>query len=129
MYEICPNPALAIQVTDRLQTPVGMSPHFIHLSPNYFPDPQAFIPDRWIGSDAKLNTKLLTPFGKGTRMCIGSNLATAELHVVAATIVRRFQFELFETTREDVEIVFDAFVGQLRPESEGVRVKVVGECA
>ena len=105
-----------------------MSPHFIHLSPEIFPDPQKFIPERWLpNSQVPGNERFLAPFSKGSRQCIGLNLANAELHLATATLFRRFDFRLYDTTAQDVTITWDAFVGQFPLESKGVRVKVVAE--
>jgi hypothetical protein len=45
-----------------------------------------------------------------------------------AAIFRRFDLQLFDTTFErDVETVRDCFLTEARLESQGIRVKVVGE--
>lgn len=41
-----------------------------------------------------------------------------------ANVFRRLEMELFETERDDVTIVCDAFIGHPKKESKGVRVKV-----
>lgn len=53
------------------------------------------------------------------------SLANAELCLTLASMIRRFKFELFETTIEDVKITWDNFAGGQRPESKGIRVKVI----
>jgi hypothetical protein len=55
---------------------------------------------------------------------IDNSLANAEIYMTIANVFRRFDLSLFETTRKDVTIVCDAFVGHPRKESKGVRVKV-----
>ena len=48
----------------------------------YFPNAQAFIPERWIKGDPKESqhhSYTLLPFGFGTRMCIGRRLAELEM--------------------------------------------------
>lgn len=42
-----------------------------------------------------------------------------------ANVFRRLEMELFETERDDVTIVCDAFIGHPKKESKGVRVKVL----
>ena len=50
----------------------------------------------------------------------------AELHLAFTTILRRFDLQLYETTKErDVDYVGDGFLGLHHPESLGIRVKVV----
>lgn len=51
--------------------------------------------------------------------------AMTELHITLATIFRRFEFELFETTREkEIDTARDCFLAETEPGSVGVRVKV-----
>lgn len=83
-------------------TTFGQSSWFIHNDPNCFPEPHLFNPDRWSGPDAERQRRYLIPFGRGTRMCIGLNLAYAELYVATAMFVSDLDMELFETTDRDV---------------------------
>lgn len=96
---------------------VGMSALFIERDPAIFPDPNSFIPDRWLepGAAIKLE-KYLAAFGKGSRDCIGRELGYAELYSVVATIFRRFgeDLELYETAMEHVEGYHDYFAGMVR---------------
>ncbi|KIV81137.1 hypothetical protein PV11_08581 [Exophiala sideris] len=113
-------------------TPVGMSCALVHLNPDIFPDPLAFNPDRWI-REPQLS-RYLCSFAKGSRQCLGINLAYAQLYLCVAGIFRRYggpgnlgpsgYFELFETTHEDVEIQYDLFVPFPKKGSKGVRVLV-----
>lgn len=105
-------------------TPVSMSTHFIHLDPSYFTSPYEFDPDRWLDA-AQGKEKYVIPFSRGTRSCIGLHLAGAELYITVACLFRRFELQLYETTFRDVEITWDGFSGGFRPESKGVRVKVL----
>jgi hypothetical protein len=50
------------------------------------------------------------------------SLAKALIYRVVATIVRRYDIELFDTTREDVDIVRDNLIGAVKADSKGVRV-------
>jgi cytochrome P450 len=54
-------------------TPIGMTSMINHWDKGLFPDPDKFIPDRFL-EDGKPNYKLskyLIAFGKGSRSCIG----------------------------------------------------------
>lgn len=55
------------------------------------------------------------------------SLAYAELYLTIANVFRRLEMELFETEKDDVAIVCDAFIGHTRKESKGVRVKVLNK--
>eukprot|EP01122_Echinamoeba_exundans_P003605 TRINITY_DN13688_c0_g1_i1.p1 TRINITY_DN13688_c0_g1~~TRINITY_DN13688_c0_g1_i1.p1 ORF type:complete len:496 (-),score=77.76 TRINITY_DN13688_c0_g1_i1:248-1735(-) len=63
-----------------------------------FDDPAAFRPERW--SDPKLTTDsmatftALLPFGGGTRVCPGRQLALSEATTALAALIRSFEFEL-----------------------------------
>jgi hypothetical protein len=54
------------------------------------------------------------------------SLASAELYLGIAHVFRRLKLELYETSFRDVEITWDGFAGGLRPDSKGIRVKVLG---
>lgn len=58
-------------------------------------------------------------------MCLGINLANAELYLAVAYICARFDMELFETERErDVDVVMDSVIRQPSLESKWIRVKI-----
>ncbi|EON70037.1 hypothetical protein W97_09305 [Coniosporium apollinis CBS 100218] len=106
-------------------TAVGMAALYVVKNPDVFHDPEAFIPERWLEPDAKELERHLVVFSKGTRSCIGINLAYAELYSVMATMFRRFpNLELFETTDEDMEGVHDYFAPMVRSGDKGLKVKV-----
>lgn len=105
-------------------TPVGMSPMLVHENETIFPNHHDFRPERWLGPSSKTIEKYLMTFGKGPRACLGMNLAYAELYVTLATIFRRFDFELFETSRRDVDAEHDFMVPCPSLDSKGMRVLV-----
>ncbi|KAF4550592.1 Cytochrome P450-like protein 84 [Elsinoe fawcettii] len=109
-------------------TPVSMTSHFIHLDPSIWVDPLKFEPERWTTKDTpgveKGPKQFLVPFSKGTRGCLGINLAYAQAYLVIAKAFRQFEFSLFETDRRDVTIVRDCFNGQPYVGSKGVRARV-----
>ena len=110
-------------------TPVSMTSVFIHDNPTIFPNPHQFRPERWLlhkqeeGKVRRLE-KYLVPFSRGSRSCIGVNLAYAELYLTFATLFRRFELELFESTRLDVDLAHDYFNPEVSLKSKGVRVMV-----
>lgn len=109
-------------------TPVGMTPYFLHMDPTIFPEPRKFDPERWLDRNSKPRdglTKYLFNFGKGSRQCVGMRLAYAEMYLAIASVVRRFsdQVKLFDTEFErDVEYVHDYFIPAPSFESRGVRI-------
>ena len=106
-------------------TPVGMTSIFMHDNPQYFPNPEVFDPDRWLENDSQRRLgKYLVNFSKGTRSCLGVNLAKAEILLTIAAIFHRFDMELFETDSSDVEIIHDYFNPLPKDDSKGVRVMI-----
>lgn len=107
-------------------TYVGMSAQFTNYNADIFPDPYTFVPERWLQSvdESKRLDRYMVSFSKGSRRCIGIHLAYAELYITLATIFRRFRFELYETTRRDVDPKIDYFAPKPEHGSLGVRLPV-----
>ncbi|KAJ4983198.1 cytochrome P450 [Stagonosporopsis vannaccii] len=114
-------------------TPVGMSAPFTHHDESIFPDSHNFIPERWLDSTGAVSGKtpdgrplerFLMTFGRGGRQCVGMNLARAEMYIAIAALVRRFEMELFDSSKRDVELVHDLFLPQVSLNSKGVKVVV-----
>ncbi|KAI1481122.1 cytochrome P450 [Daldinia eschscholtzii] len=123
--------------------PVGMDIWTMHHNPVLFPEPHVFKPERWLG-DPKVEPELLEEagylppldgktkplthymvgFGKGTRMCVGMYLAYAEIYIGLATIFRRHELELYETTRKDVDIACEMILSLPWKGTKGIRVRV-----
>ncbi|KAF5637846.1 cytochrome p450 [Fusarium sp. NRRL 52700] len=76
-------------------TIVGMSAYTMNTNPQIWgQDAHSFNPDRWLGPNAKeLETQLCT-FSKGTRQCIGINIAYAEATIALAHFFYNFKMEL-----------------------------------
>lgn len=49
-----------------------------------------------------------------------------ELYVALATLFRRFDLELFQTTRDDVDFALDIVVPMPKKDTKGVRMVVKG---
>ncbi len=73
-------------------TTVIISPYAIHRDTQWWPNPDRFDPDRFLGetSPSESGTGPLTylPFGAGPRLCIGRDLALMEAPLVVATLAR-----------------------------------------
>ena len=106
----------------------------MHRNESIFPNSHAFDPNRWLADPVtgekassptgKNLTRYLVSFSKGTRNCVGINLAYAELYIIIANLFRRFEMELFETTSEDVVMEREQFVPWVKADSLGVRVLI-----
>ena len=105
-------------------TPVSMTSVLFHDNPSLFPNPRTFNPERFI-TQPHLK-KYLVPFSRGSRVCLGMNLAYAELYLTLAAIFApgRFDFKFFETDLSDVETKHDFMNTSPRLDSKGIRVTV-----
>ncbi|XDG05685.1 hypothetical protein ABKA04_005300 [Annulohypoxylon sp. FPYF3050] len=91
-------------------TPVGMTTILMHTDEKLYPEPLAFHPDRWMDGNGRRNAdKAYAPFSKGTRMCLGMYLAWAEMYLVLAALVQRFDFQFEDSKAEDFECESDQF--------------------
>jgi len=72
-------------------------------------DADAFRPERWDEGDKVAMQKAFNPFSFGPRSCVGRNLASMELLIIVASILRRYEFVL-----EEPDKVFDTREGFLR---------------
>lgn len=97
----------------------------LHHNEDNFPNSHAFIPERWIDpAERKRLDKYMVAFSKGSRQCLGKNLALAEFYLAIAALFSRLDFELYETTIEDVEMKRDLFIPSVKKGSKGIRVLV-----
>jgi cytochrome P450 len=77
-------------VPENAQVVIGVAA--MHRDPRYFPEPDAFRPERWTKEfEAQLPRCAYFPFGGGPRMCIGAAFADLEAKLVLATFMRRFK--------------------------------------
>lgn len=117
-------------------TPVSMAIPIVHLNEKIFPDPKGFHPERWIEDKTGHLDRYLVVFCRGPRMCLGLNLAWAELYIGLSTVFRQLGssavrgkndvgiMDLFETDLGDVEMARDALFPITKDGSKGVRVKM-----
>ncbi len=71
---------------------VAVSIYLVHHDPDVFPNPDRFLPDRFLGEQSS-RAHSFVAFGGGTRRCLGSRLALLEIRTVLAQLLRRFTLE------------------------------------
>ncbi|KKK19852.1 CND11p, partial [Aspergillus ochraceoroseus] len=106
--------------------PVGMSAYLMHSDPAVYPEPDRFIPERWLGEIDPAMHRNYVPFCRGSRNCLGMNLAMAELSLSLAVLHRPNgpKLQLFETDESDVKHVHDFLIPLPKINSKGVRVLI-----
>ncbi|RFU78097.1 cytochrome p450 [Trichoderma arundinaceum] len=91
-------------------TPVGMTLILMHTDERMFQDPQTFQPERWTDPENRKRVeKAYAPFSKGTRICLGMHVAWADIYLVLAALVLKFDFDYQGATAADFEVASDEF--------------------
>jgi cytochrome P450 len=76
-------------------TLVMISPWIIHRHNRLWDQPSAFIPDRFEGKPQDyLTNPAYIPFGAGPRVCIGATFSLAEVSIILAMVLERFEIDL-----------------------------------
>ncbi|KAL6450176.1 FGM1 Cytochrome P450 monooxygenase FGM1 [Candida maltosa Xu316] len=84
-------------------TVISCLPYSLHRTPKVFPNPDKFIPERWLvkNEEDKIRVKkqhqYMMPFGKGVRMCLGMNLAIIEMKLAIANLYWNYSSTIDET--------------------------------
>ncbi|KAI4152138.1 MAG: hypothetical protein L6R39_001889 [Caloplaca ligustica] len=88
--------------------------------------PFEFNPDRWLGAVHPNMNRNFVPFSRGSRNCLGMNLAHAEINLALAVLYRPGgpQFELYDTDESDIIHIHDFVIPLPKLDTKGVRVLV-----
>ena len=101
-------------------TPMSTTTLSAHTAPSVFPDPFVFDPERWLGDEGRKLQKYQMSFGKGSRKCLGIELARAEMYLVTVALVQGFDMNLWKTEASDVAFVHDYHVSMPSIEFKGL---------
>ena len=95
---------------------VAPSVYLVHRNPEIYPEPDRFLPERFL--DNPPGTYTWIPFGGGVRRCLGASFAQFEMAVVLKELVKRHQIRpanpkservfrraITETPRHDAQVI------------------------
>jgi cytochrome P450 len=95
---------------------VAPSIYLVHRNPEIYPEPQRFLPERFL--ETPPGTYTWIPFGGGVRRCLGASFAQFEMAVVLKELVKRHQIRpanpkpervfrraITETPRHDANVI------------------------
>jgi cytochrome P450 len=95
---------------------VAPSIYLVHRNPEIYPEPDRFLPERFL--ERPPGTYTWIPFGGGVRRCLGASFAQFEMAVVLKELVKRhnirpakpkseqvFRRAITETPRHDAEVI------------------------
>ena len=92
----------------------------VNHDPRVFQEPHVFNPYRFLNENGEVcdvKTKFQLPFSIGSRRCLGSSLAKAEMFLLLACLLQRFQFSRTKPDYVDLESQFGL---SLRPKNFSV---------
>jgi cytochrome P450 len=81
-------------------TVVAACIYLVHRRPDLYPDPDAFLPERFVESPPE--TYSWVPFGGGIRRCLGAAFATFEMKTVLNTVLARADLRPASTRPESI---------------------------
>lgn len=80
----------------------------LHRDPDYWPQPEKFDPERWMGERKKQIVPLaFQPFGTGPRLCIGMRFALLEAKMAIAKLLLKYKVQPCAKSQVGDELQFE----------------------
>ncbi|KAJ5728196.1 cytochrome P450 [Penicillium malachiteum] len=79
-------------------TIISISSRCILDNEDLFPEPEKFMPERWMGENSRSMERWMIAFGKGSRSCLAMNLAYLKMYTMISVIFSRFDLRLVSPT-------------------------------
>ncbi|KAM3965316.1 cytochrome P450 9e2-like [Aphomia sociella] len=107
-----PGTSLQINVGDVVAIPI----YGVHMDRDYYPEPQEFRPERFMGEDMKNRpSHLFLGFGSGPRKCIGVRFAMITAKLAMVILLNNFKFTTCPKTSNPIKFHNRAIL--LKPEN------------
>ena len=68
-----------------------LAPGLIQRDARWFPEPEAYLPERFAADAPEIPRGAWMPFGAGPRVCLGQHFAMTEITLIAAMLLQRFR--------------------------------------
>ncbi|KAG5669756.1 hypothetical protein PVAND_000050 [Polypedilum vanderplanki] len=87
-------------------TTVEINTYSLHHDPEYFPEPEKFIPERFSEENIKnIKPSTFLPFGSGPRLCLGMRFGLMQSKMGIAKLITEFSFSACDKTTIPMKFV------------------------
>jgi cytochrome P450 len=109
---IIPRDALKDDEMGGYRIPAGatvlLCPYLTHRHPEFWENPEAFDPDRFLPERSKGRPRhAYFPFGGGPRLCMGADMAIMETLLIMSMVVQKYRLHVVSGHREEPECILD----------------------
>jgi cytochrome P450 len=87
-----------------VNTDIYLSPFILHRSPEYWPEPERFDPDRFAEGRLDKNDRPYFPFSLGARRCLGEYFSFLEMKVHLGLLLPRFRMMRTDDAEPGLEL-------------------------
>jgi cytochrome P450 len=113
-----------IPIFDTSCTIVGYNSHLAHRRECYFPQPNEFIPERWL--DGRVDNEAFGAFSYGFRACLGKNFAMIEMKTILGVVLEKHTVQVLHPDQRK-ELPMWGLVGQVASPVSDYPLKLVAD--